>query len=177
MHKINRALTSTLFVATLWSTNMAHACTVEKSHYRYTVPTVDMTANFVVVVGAALGPFKQPRAALHLHLPSPAKGKEGPIDDWFLFDQGSSLRMYLMESTDRNKPSWSLWEEPHEAGPLDKMRNYFAWDSDHVVIEDLPLPGHQAPNHILLPELPAVLPALAGSTSAPGIFELDHCDP
>jgi len=171
------ARTVTLFVAWLSSASMAHACSIERAHYRYTVPGVNATADFAVVVGDALGPFKRTRAALHLRIPSSAKGKEMSTDDWFLFDQGSSLRIYLMESTDRNSPSWSLWEQPHTTGPLSALRNYFAWDSDHVMIEDLPLPKHKAPKHIFLPELPALLPAFTGSTFAPGMFELDHCEP
>jgi hypothetical protein len=152
----------------------AEPCKVEKAHYRYTWAEYNATADFVTVDDDAF--LGHARPALHLRLPLFGTEDEKFLDDWFLFDQGSSEYIYLLNSTRRTAPSWAGWEDPHSDGPLYKLKNYYAWDGRHKLIVDVPRSGDAAPQYIFVPELQGLIPSISGASPAPGMFVLDRCE-
>jgi hypothetical protein len=162
--------------ALVWhAAGFAEPCKVEKAHYRYTSAEYNATADFLAVHSEWVG-HRSPRTALHLRLPLAAHGQATFLDDWFVFDQGSSQRIYLMNSTSRSSPSWAGWDDKRPVGPLDTLFNFYAWSAQHVVLESPPSSGDVAPEYIFLPELHALIQGISGVSPLPGMFVLDRCD-
>jgi hypothetical protein len=135
----------------------------------------DVTVNFISVDRTAFHPNALRHAALHLHVA--AKGPDdNEFDDWFVYDQGSSEHVYLLESTDRSKPSWDGWQERDSEAPLREVHELLAWDNDHVLIMKVPMPGDKAPRFVFLPGLDRELAEKKRLDIGPGLFVLDRCD-
>ncbi|KJV36219.1 hypothetical protein VI08_05955 [Luteibacter yeojuensis] len=147
---------------------------MEKAHYRYTAAEYNATADFVTVDDDAF--WSHARPALHLRLPLSGAEDGKFMDDWFLFDQGSSEYIYLLNSTRRTTPSWAGRDAPHPDGPLYKLKKYYAWDKRHKLIVDVPRSGDSAPQYIFIPELQRLIPGISGTSPAPGMFMLDRCE-
>jgi hypothetical protein len=155
-------------------TGTALGCAVEKAHYRYTVPESKGTADFIAVDRPMEG--MGDRVALHIHFPK-IKGYKAPtVDDWFLFNQGNSPSIGLIESTGTGGPSWKTPADPDHRGVLEDLY-YFAWNDDHKVIYEAPSPGSKAPKYIFLPDLATSLLQGKHMSIGWGMFKLEKCDP
>jgi hypothetical protein len=154
----------------------ASACPVERAHYTYTGQTLKGHADFIAVKRPAWMPGKGNLAAFHVSFIRPESSETRVFDDWFIYDQGSSGSIKLLESTDRREPSWDLWELPHDSGPLAQAREFIAWGDDYVVSTNVPKPGSTAPSHVFVPGLAESLLKSTGLDSGQGLFKLEHCD-
>lgn len=153
----------------------AAACMVENAHYQATSAASNATADDVVVERPLWYEGGGPKAAIHVRIPLEKDGAP-PLNDWFIYDQGSSGMIHLLESTDRARPSWDLWESQHEDGPLHDVKEYYAWSDDHSLDTTPPMPGSEAPKYILLSGLDEALRRTHHMERGPGMFKLSRCD-
>lgn len=99
-------------------------------------------------------------------------------DYWFLFDQGSSRYINLISTADVEIPGWKPPTDDSSTRPLGEM-HYFAWtgSNDQFLVE-VPKQDDNAPQAILLPDLPEKLAYVANPRVeiAQGIFHLKRCE-
>jgi hypothetical protein len=171
----SNAMILSVFAGFASTAAIVSACPVERAHYRFTADEDAGFADFTVVPRPAWMPGSGAIAAFHLSFNPPRATGTARFEDWFIYDQGSSGIIHLLESTDRLKPSWDLWELPHEPGPLDRIRDFIAWGKDEVVTTDIPAPGSTAPAYIFLPHLSESIRSSTGMDVGRGMFKLHRC--
>ncbi|UPG88650.1 hypothetical protein L2Y96_14635 [Luteibacter aegosomaticola] len=172
----SKAMKFSALVGFASATVAATACPVERAHYKFTTSESTGYADFVIVPRPAWMPGSDDIAAFHLSFEPHRTSATARFDDWFIYDQGSSGIIHLLESTDRQKPSWDLWELPHEPGLLDRVRDFIAWGKDEVVTTVIPSPGSTAPVYIFLPHLTESIRTSTGMDVGRGMFKLHRCE-